>query len=115
MSRLGLTGPSEKTKSFRVMCHPVVGSAVLVRKDLLVRRELLVRQDDLYAAVLLPAAFGAIVRDRVRRAVADCLDARRIDAAREQSVANCSSSPLGEQLIRRVVANRVRVTFDANR
>jgi hypothetical protein len=51
MSRLGLTGPSEKKYSLRVVCHPVVG------------RALLVRQNDLDAAVLLPAAFGAVVGD----------------------------------------------------
>ena len=84
-------------------------------RDPVVGRALLVRQDDLYAAVLLPTALGAVVREGVRRAVADGLDARRIDAAREQCVADGHGSSLGKLLVRRVVADGIRVTFDANR
>src|SRR6187549_2801520 len=104
MSRMGLTGPSEKKCSLSVMRHSVAGRGLL-----------LARQDDVDATVFLPAALGAVVGDWLRGAEADGLDSCRIDAARQQCVANGSGAPLGKCLVGCGIADGVRVTFDANR
>ena len=70
---------------------------------------------DLDAAVQLAAAGRAVGRARLGLAVADRVDARAANAEVLEVVRDRRGSTLGEPLVIRVRADRVRVTLDANR
>src|SRR5690242_3964701 len=104
MSRVGLTGPSERKCSLRVVRHSVAGRALL-----------LARYDDFDAPVFLAAALGAVIRNRVRGAKTNGFHSCGIDAAREESIAYSGGAPLRKFLVRCCVTGRIRVTFNTNR
>ena len=78
------------------------------------RRQLtsLLLDDDLDATVVGAALRRRVVRDGARRAEADRAHAVRGDAVRDQIGAHALGAALGEHLIRRLGALRVRVALD---